>query len=181
MIGMQDAIYTPESSALHEWWRLRRGIMQPVDSNDPTVPLSAERPAMPEIPYGQHVYPVEPARSSQPVAPRPRYTPAPDPVDRQYRAAQIVYLVLGIIEILLLLRLVLELLAANPYAAFSSLIYGITAPLVAPFQGVFPNSIQRGNVFDLAAVLAMIVWALLAWVIERVITIMMRRQPPLSS
>lgn len=89
--------------------------------------------------------------------------------------AQLIGLALGIIEALLLVRIVLLLLAANPDAAFSSLIYGWTAPLVAPFQGVFPNAVgSQGTVLDVAAILAMIVYAILARLVEAVIRLLAR-------
>jgi uncharacterized protein YggT (Ycf19 family) len=88
---------------------------------------------------------------------------------------QLIGLALGIVEALLLVRIVLLLLAANPDAAFSSWIYGWTAPLVAPFQGVFPNAAgSQGTVLDVAAILAMIVYALLARVVEAAIRILAR-------
>ncbi|MGH2517210.1 MAG: YggT family protein [Ktedonobacterales bacterium] len=92
-----------------------------------------------------------------------------------HSAAQIIGLALGIVEALLLVRIVLLFLAANPSATFSSLIYGWSAPLVAPFQGVFPNVVgNQGIVVDAAAILAMIVYAILARVVEAVIGLLSR-------
>lgn len=115
------------------------------------------------------VEPVQPVQPVQPVAPVSRPNPA-------YRASQVVYLVLGIVEALLIIRFVLKLLGANPDAAFSSLVYGVTEPLVMLFEGVFPNAAARGSVLDLAALLAMIVYALVAWAIVKIIEIMARRR-----
>jgi uncharacterized protein YggT (Ycf19 family) len=95
-----------------------------------------------------------------------------------YTTARVIYLILGIVEALLLIRLILKLLAANPVAGFSSLIYGITAPLVAPFVGVFPNAQGDASVLEVATILAMIVYALLAWGIVRLVEIIARRQTP---
>lgn len=102
------------------------------------------------------------------------------PVSPTDRVCQIIYLVFGIVEVLIAIRVILKLLAANPDAGFSSLIYGITQPLVAFFQGVFPTPTgSRGSVFELSSVLAIIVYALLAYVIVRVIRITSaRRQTP---
>jgi len=93
------------------------------------------------------------------------------------RARQIVYLILGVLETLLVIRFVLKLLAANPYAAFSSFIYALTDPFVAPFAGVFPTPQTQGTILDLAAVLAMIVYALLVWGIVSVIYTLGTRRP----
>ena len=92
------------------------------------------------------------------------------------RVPQIVYLIAGIIDTLLVIRLVLKLLAANPAAGFTTLIYGVTNPFVALFEGVFSNAQNRGNVLDLAALLAIIVYGLLAWGIVRGIEVLQRRR-----
>lgn len=93
------------------------------------------------------------------------------------RARQIVYLILGILETFLVIRFALKLLAANPEAAFTSFIYALTEPFVLPFEGVFPTPGTRGAVLDLAAVLAMIVYALLVWGIVSVIYTLGNRRP----
>ncbi len=159
--------------------------------DDPTVPVQDGVPARPvEQQPVEPVPPLEPNRAypSQPAYPQQyveqQYVERPvQPVRRgvvtpavspAYRAAQIVYLILGILETLLVIRFILRLLAANPSAGFSSLIYGITGPFVAPFDGVFPNHAYNSSVLDWAAILAMIVYALLAWGIVKVIEIASR-------
>ena len=42
-------------------------------------------------------------------------------------------------------------------------IYGVTAPLVGPFHGIFANSGAANNVFEPAALVAMLVFALIGW------------------
>jgi uncharacterized protein YggT (Ycf19 family) len=99
---------------------------------------------------------------------------------RGWRAGQIVYTIGAIVAVLIVIRIIFELLAANPNAGFSNLIYTITAPLVAPFQGVFPTPQSHGSILDLAAVLAIIVYALLTWGIARVFELIRRRSTPTS-
>ncbi|HEX6797445.1 MAG TPA: YggT family protein, partial [Ktedonobacterales bacterium] len=94
-----------------------------------------------------------------------------------YRTRHIIYLILGILETLLAIRLLLRLLDANPNAGFSSLIYGVTFPFVALFEGVFPTPSARGSVLELSTILAMIVFALLAWGIVKVIDTSRNRRP----
>jgi uncharacterized protein YggT (Ycf19 family) len=87
-----------------------------------------------------------------------------------YGVAQLIGLAVGVVEALLLVRIVLLFLAANPDAGFSSWVYGLTTPLVAPFQGVFPNVVgSQGNVIDAAAILAMIVYAITGRLVEAII------------
>ena len=142
-----------------------RNDLEPTQPMEPTHPAEPAQPAQPYAP-AQPMRPMRPVRRDD------------DPrVPASYSTARIVYLVLGIVEALLIIRIVLKLLAANPDAGFSSLIYGITAPLVALFQGVFPNAQGNGSVLDAAAILAMIVYALVAWGIVRLIAILSRRDP----
>ncbi|HEX6544226.1 MAG TPA: YggT family protein [Ktedonobacterales bacterium] len=116
-------------------------------------------------PPPQHLQPVERVERDEAYAPS----------WRGWRAAQIVYTIGGIIEVLIVIRALLELLAANPDAGFSSFIYGITDPLVAPFQGVFPTPHTNGSVLDMAAILAIIVYALVIWAIARLLDLAQRR------
>lgn len=79
-----------------------------------------------------------------------------------YRGTQIVWYILGIVEVLLAFRFVLKLLGANPGAGFTDFIYGITYPFATPFLSVFQNSqIVSGSIFEWTTLLAMLVY----WVI----------------
>ena len=79
------------------------------------------------------------------------------------RVIQLVYLVFGLIEGLILIRFVLKALGANASAGFAQFIYGVTAPLVGPFHGIFANSGAANNVFEPAALVAIAVFALVGW------------------
>jgi uncharacterized protein YggT (Ycf19 family) len=72
----------------------------------------------------------------------------------------IINLVVGIIELLLTFRLIFEFLVVNTGTPFVSWLYGITAPLVAPFAKILPNWKISGYVVDFATVAALIVFAL---------------------
>ena len=88
------------------------------------------------------------------------------------KAQQVIYLILGIIEALLAIRIVLSLLGANQGNGFAQLIYGVTAPMVAPFFGLFGYTFQSGIArFEIETVVAMVVYALVAWVIAKIISI----------
>lgn len=85
-----------------------------------------------------------------------------------YTLLQWIYVIFGLIEGLIGIRFVLKLLGANPTAPFTSLIYTITAPLVAPFDGIFATTQRDGYVLEPHSIGAVIVYALLSWVIARV-------------
>lgn len=80
-----------------------------------------------------------------------------------HRGTQIVWYILGLLEIFLAFRFILKLLAANPVAGFTSFIYAITYPFVGPFLAVFPSVRVEGSVFEWTTLLAMLVYALVAW------------------
>lgn len=80
-----------------------------------------------------------------------------------YRGTQLVWYVLGVVEVILAFRFLLKLLAANPYAGFTSFVYAVSYPFAAPFLAVFPMARIEGSVFEWTTLLAMLVYALVAW------------------
>ena len=78
-----------------------------------------------------------------------------------YRGTQVVWYLLGLIEILLAFRFALKLLGANPEAGFTSFIYAITYVFSAPFLTVFRVTQIAGSVFEWTTILAMFVY----WVV----------------
>jgi hypothetical protein len=79
-----------------------------------------------------------------------------------YRGTQIVWYILGFIEILLAFRFVLKLLGANPEAGFTSFIYGVTYIFAAPFLNVFNVTNVLGSIFEWTTLLAMLVYWIIA-------------------
>jgi|SRR3989344_5388768 len=80
-----------------------------------------------------------------------------------YRGTQVVWYILGILEVLLAFRFVLKLLAANPNAGFTSFIYDVSNVFASPFLNVFKISRVEGSVFEWTSLLAMLVYWLIAW------------------
>jgi len=68
--------------------------------------------------------------------------------------------VLGVIELLLMFRLIFTFFVVNKGAPFVAWLYNITAPLVAPFSNILPNWKFSGFVVDFATVAAIIVFAI---------------------
>lgn len=85
-----------------------------------------------------------------------------------YRGTQIVWYILGLIEVLLGFRFILKLLAANPNAGFSNFIYDITYVFAAPFLNVFRMTRVEGSIFEWTTLLAMLVYWLIAWGIIKI-------------
>ena len=85
------------------------------------------------------------------------------------RVQGLIYLLFGILEGLLAIRFVLPLLGANSAAGFSQFIYSITAPFLAPFQGLFGAARFEGGVFEVNPLVAILVYALIAWVLVKAV------------
>jgi hypothetical protein len=79
-----------------------------------------------------------------------------------YKGTQVVWYVLGFVEIMLLFRFVLKLLAANADAVFTNFIYGITYIFATPFLSVFRVRYIDGSIFEWTTLLAMFVYWVLA-------------------
>jgi len=80
-----------------------------------------------------------------------------------YRGTQIVWYILGIIEVLLAFRFVLKLLGASTGAGFTQFIYGITYPFAQPFLAVFKKTqVVEGSSLEWSTLLAMLVYWVLA-------------------
>ena len=72
--------------------------------------------------------------------------------------------VAGFIEVVLAFRFGLLLFGANPDAAFVELVYRVSEPFMVPFEAVFGATETRiGSVFDWSTLLAIIVYAVIAW------------------
>ena len=50
------------------------------------------------------------------------------------RWIELIYLVFGIVDVVLLTRMVLKVLAANPHAGFTSFVYAVSDALLIPFR-----------------------------------------------
>ena len=93
-------------------------------------------------------------------------------------ASRIVTFAFGILQALLILRIILLLLVANPGNDIVGLVFGITQPFVEPFVGMFSlNRVEadQGSVLDVAAIVALIGWTLIEALILAAIRIFSRR------
>jgi hypothetical protein len=82
----------------------------------------------------------------------------------RYWTTTITYFILGVLEIILLLRLLFRLLGANQYNGFITFLYGLSHVFVGPFNGIFNDQgIGTQHVFETSTLIAMLVYALIAW------------------
>ena len=93
-------------------------------------------------------------------------------------ARRFVVLVFGVIQILILSRIVLLLIDAQESNALVSGIYAFSQLFVAPFEGVLGTDAlaASGSILDLAAVVALIGWSVLELIILWAVNVF-RREP----
>ena len=132
--------------------------------------------------------------TTQPVATDPYVTPAPAPAATSVRttetahvapgpggteyASRIVTFLFGILQVMLILRIILLLLVANRGNDVVQFVLNVTQPFVDPFIGMFSlNRVtaDQGSVLDIAAIVALIGWTLVEALILAAIRIFSRR------
>jgi|SRR5687767_6915521 len=95
--------------------------------------------------------------------------------DSKSVVGNIVWYILGVIEILLAFRFVLKVLGANPESGFVDFIYTLTGILTGPFDSIFGVASTKSgdikSVFEPSILVAMAVYALVAWGIVKLINV----------
>jgi uncharacterized protein (TIGR02271 family) len=81
------------------------------------------------------------------------------------RLAAFIYLMFGILIAMIGVRIILLLIGANPASGFASFIYGVTNPFLAPFFGLTNTPPAAAGVLEIPSIIAMFVYAFVAWVI----------------
>lgn len=80
--------------------------------------------------------------------------------------------IFALIDILLIFRFILRLLAANPQAGFVAWIYNTTQPLLNPFIFAFPTpSIKGGFVLEFTTLFAIFAYTFAAYLIQELLGI----------
>jgi hypothetical protein len=94
---------------------------------------------------------------------------------RLFQINRIIWSILTLVEVLLGLRFVLKLIAANPESAFAAFIYGITNPFIAPFATLIGTPTSNGMILEVTTLIAMVIYALIFWGIVSVVGIVTDR------
>jgi hypothetical protein len=86
-----------------------------------------------------------------------------------FKATQLIWLLLGILEAIFALRILLKLIGANPDSPIVAMIYGITFLFLLPFEGLIGSPAAGSMVLELSTMFAMLIYGLIAWAVERVV------------
>ena len=100
-----------------------------------------------------------------PVTPLEKQTPQQAYTTKKaiFRTYQIIWYILGVIEVLLAFRFVLRLLGANPASGFTTFIYTLSSPFSYPFQGIIGTTRFGDNALEWSTLIAMIVYLIVAY------------------
>lgn len=142
-----------------------------------------------EDPRMTEAYPAQPVVPAQPVMVEPPLVATRDRVITERATIaerpstldmirRVVTLVFGILQGLIVLRIILLLLVANRANDIVQLILGITGPFVAPFADMF--ALERigngtGSTLDVGAIVALIGWTLIELLILAILNVGARR------
>ena len=91
--------------------------------------------------------------------------------DGRVVARRVIWYIAGVIITLLALRVILFMLGANRESGFVDFIYNISAVFAAPFSGIFPAPTYGQFFFDTASLVAIVVYALVAWGLAKLFTL----------
>jgi hypothetical protein len=119
----------------------------------------------------------QPAVPATPVTPAASVTTSRTAIYREggynTRAIQVIWWIVGFIEVLIAIRFLLKLFGANP-APFVRFMYDVTWPLVAPFHGIFNTAQEGKSILEPESLVAMAIYALIGWGIVSLIRLLSR-------
>jgi hypothetical protein len=76
---------------------------------------------------------------------------------------RLIWFLTGLLMVGLVLRFLFKAAGANTGSSFVSFVYNSTAVFVAPFRGIFTDSVSGNNVFEVSTLVAIVIWALVAF------------------
>ena len=92
-----------------------------------------------------------------------------------FRVTQVIWLLLGLLEAVIALRVVFKLIGVNEANPFAALLYNVTNLFVAPFASLTGAPAAGGMVLEISSIIAMIVYLLIAWALERIVYVLFYR------
>jgi uncharacterized protein YggT (Ycf19 family) len=92
-----------------------------------------------------------------------------------FKATQLIWLFLGILEALLALRFIFKLVGVNEANTFATFLYGLTGIFLAPFSSLTGAPSTAGMTFEFSTLIAMFVYAMIGWALERLVYVLFYR------
>jgi hypothetical protein len=92
-----------------------------------------------------------------------------------FKATQMIWLLLGLLEAVIALRVLFKLIGVNAANPFATLLYNVSNLFVAPFASLVGAPQAGGMVLEISSIIAMIVYLLIAWALERIVYVLFYR------
>jgi len=92
-----------------------------------------------------------------------------------FKATQLIWLILGLLVAAIALRIGFKLIGVNEANPFAALLYAVTDFFVAPFASLTSAPSAGGMVLEISSIIAMIVYLLIAWALERIVYVVFYR------
>src|SRR4030095_10399740 len=92
-----------------------------------------------------------------------------------FKATQLIWLLFGILEAVIALRIGLKLIGANPESPIVALIYGFTYLFLFPFECLVGSPAVGNMLLELSSIFAMLIYGLIAWAVERMVWLIFYR------
>jgi hypothetical protein len=106
----------------------------------------------------------------------PTLTPNNREASSSLTVERLVYFLFGILEVLLAFRLIFKLAGASLASGFVEFVYGLSGIFILPFEGIFRRAVAPGietkAVLEPSTLVAIIVYAVLAWGVVKLIRIL---------
>lgn len=93
------------------------------------------------------------------------------------RISKVFYIILGLLELLLAMRVVLILIGTVSEAAFTAFVYRFSQYLVGPFQGTVPPSAFGSFVVEWDSIIAMLVYAIGVFIFMKILKMILPKSP----
>ncbi len=81
----------------------------------------------------------------------------------------LIWFAFGVLEALIGLRVIFRLIGANPQNPFANFIYNSSRLYLVPFASLTANPAVDGLVLEITSMMAMVIYALIAWGIVRLL------------
>lgn len=96
--------------------------------------------------------------------------------------AQILYTILLLIETLISFRFIFKLLRANEKNQIVTWVYELSSIFVRPFEGIIQGNVEIGRfIVDVDAVIALIIYMILAYVVVEIMKVFTPRSDPFDA
>jgi hypothetical protein len=160
-----------------------RGNYQPSPYNDQTVPYQRDAVNNTQASYGdgsyrenQNVNYVDPQGNRVERRQEVYVDRNQSRANTRYWLTRVIYFLLAVLLVIIALRFLFLLLGANQSNGFIIFLYDLSYFFVAPFKGIFndPSIGRTGvSVFEVSSIVAMLVYALIAWGIVSLVRILL--------